>query len=296
MLHTHFNHPNEITGITEDAMNKLFERGITVRNQSVLQRGVNDSPETMTLLVKRLGHVNVHPYYVYVHDLVKGVEDLRTSRRHGALHREARARLDRGLQHADVRRRRARRRRQARRALVRVLRPRDRHQRLHGAEREGRGSTSSTSTRSTSSPRGAEALAEQERTRNRDGDRSRRSEVSISRTRAMTEASPRIDFETHPDRYRHWKLSFDGDVARLALDVREDGGIVPGYALKLNSYDLGVDIELADAIARIRFEHPRTRALVITSAKPRVITGASPRVLQPNARDHITFSMSTPKS
>ena len=79
VLHTHFNHPNEITGITEDAMNKLFERGITVRNQSVLQRGVNDTPETMKLLVKRLGHVNVHPYYVYVHDLVKGVEDLRTT-------------------------------------------------------------------------------------------------------------------------------------------------------------------------------------------------------------------------
>ena len=78
VLHTHFNHPNEITGITEDAMNKLFERGITVRNQAVLQRGVNDTVETMKLLVKRLGHVNVHPYYVYVHDLVKGVEDLRT--------------------------------------------------------------------------------------------------------------------------------------------------------------------------------------------------------------------------
>jgi lysine 2,3-aminomutase len=79
VLHTHFNHPNEITGITEAAMNKLMERGITVRNQSVLQRGVNDSPETMTTLVKRLGYLNVHPYYVYVHDLVKGVEDLRTS-------------------------------------------------------------------------------------------------------------------------------------------------------------------------------------------------------------------------
>ena len=79
VLHTHFNHPNEITGITEDAMGKLFERGIFVRNQSVLQRGVNDSPETMLMLVKRLGHINVHPYYVYVHDLVKGVEDLRTS-------------------------------------------------------------------------------------------------------------------------------------------------------------------------------------------------------------------------
>ena len=79
VLHTHFNHPNEITGITEDAMDKLFERGITVRNQSVLQRGVNDRPRLMKLLVKRLGHVNVHPYYVYQHDLVKGVEDLRTT-------------------------------------------------------------------------------------------------------------------------------------------------------------------------------------------------------------------------
>ncbi|HMC72617.1 MAG TPA: KamA family radical SAM protein, partial [Mycobacteriales bacterium] len=79
VLHTHFNHANEITGITEDAMNKLFERGITVRNQSVLQRGVNDHVETMKLLVKRLGHVNVHPYYVYQHDLVRGVEDLRTT-------------------------------------------------------------------------------------------------------------------------------------------------------------------------------------------------------------------------
>ncbi|MCC6993127.1 MAG: KamA family radical SAM protein [Deltaproteobacteria bacterium] len=78
VLHTHFNHPNEITAITQAAMNRLFERGITVRNQSVLQRGVNDSATTMQLLVKRLGYVNVHPYYVYMHDLVKGVEDLRT--------------------------------------------------------------------------------------------------------------------------------------------------------------------------------------------------------------------------
>jgi lysine 2,3-aminomutase len=79
VLHTHFNHPKEITGITEAAMNRLMERGITVRNQSVLQRGVNDDVDTMKLLVKRLGHVNVHPYYVYMHDLVKGVEDLRTT-------------------------------------------------------------------------------------------------------------------------------------------------------------------------------------------------------------------------
>ena len=79
VLHTHFNHPKEITEITQRAMNLLHERGIFVRNQAVLQRGVNDTVDTMKLLVKRLGHVNVHPYYVYVHDLVKGVEDLRTT-------------------------------------------------------------------------------------------------------------------------------------------------------------------------------------------------------------------------
>jgi lysine 2,3-aminomutase len=79
VLHTHFNHPNEITAITKRALDGVFERGIIVRNQSVLQRGVNDSVATMQLLVKRLGHCQVHPYYVYVHDLVKGVEDLRTT-------------------------------------------------------------------------------------------------------------------------------------------------------------------------------------------------------------------------
>jgi lysine 2,3-aminomutase len=79
VLHTHFNHPREITAITKAAMDKLCERGITVRNQTVLQRRVNDSVETMTLLCRRLGYVNVHPYYIYMHDLVKGVEDLRTT-------------------------------------------------------------------------------------------------------------------------------------------------------------------------------------------------------------------------
>ena len=68
-----------------------------------------------------------------------------------------------------------------------------------------------------------------------------------------------IQFETHPDRYRHWKLSFEGPVARLAMAVREDAGLRPGYQLKLNSYDLGVDIELADAVQRLRFEHPEVR-------------------------------------
>jgi lysine 2,3-aminomutase len=79
VLHTHFNHPNEITEITQLAMNRLFEHGVTVRNQTVLQRGVNDDAPTMTLLLRRLGYVNVQPYYVYQHDLVRGVDDLRTS-------------------------------------------------------------------------------------------------------------------------------------------------------------------------------------------------------------------------
>lgn len=79
VLHTHFNHPSEITEITARALGVLFERGITVRSQSVLIRGVNDDAATMTMLVKRLGWLNVHPYYVYLHDLVRGVEDLRTT-------------------------------------------------------------------------------------------------------------------------------------------------------------------------------------------------------------------------
>jgi benzoyl-CoA-dihydrodiol lyase len=78
-----------------------------------------------------------------------------------------------------------------------------------------------------------------------------------------------IRFETAPPDYRHWRLAFDGPVATLAMDVQEDGGLLPGYVLKLNSYDLGVDIELADAISRLRFEHPEVRALVITSLRER---------------------------
>jgi lysine 2,3-aminomutase len=79
VLHTHFNAPEEITEITRRALQILFERGIVVRNQSVLIRGVNDDPQRMQRLVKRLGFVNVHPYYVYMHDMVKGLEDLRTT-------------------------------------------------------------------------------------------------------------------------------------------------------------------------------------------------------------------------
>lgn len=79
-----------------------------------------------------------------------------------------------------------------------------------------------------------------------------------------------VDFQTAPAFYRHWKLSIEDRVATLAMDVREDAGIRPGYKLKLNSYDLGVDIELHDALQRIRFEHPEVGSVVITSAKPRV--------------------------
>jgi benzoyl-CoA-dihydrodiol lyase len=79
-----------------------------------------------------------------------------------------------------------------------------------------------------------------------------------------------ISFATHPDRYNHWKLAFDGAVATLALDIDEDKGIAPGYKLKLNSYDLGVDIELHDAMNRIRFEHPEVKTVVITSGKTRM--------------------------
>jgi len=83
-------------------------------------------------------------------------------------------------------------------------------------------------------------------------------------------ALPTVTFDTDPGRYRHWRLSFDGPIATLAMDVQEDGGLSSDYRLKLNSYDLGVDIELADAIQRIRFEHPEVRAVVITSVKERV--------------------------
>jgi benzoyl-CoA-dihydrodiol lyase len=86
-----------------------------------------------------------------------------------------------------------------------------------------------------------------------------------------TASTEPIRFETHPDRYRHWRLElpseYGGAVARLVMDVKEDGGLLPGYPLKLNSYDLGVDLELADALQRIRFEHPEVKAVVVTSGK-----------------------------
>ncbi|CAG9250390.1 2,3-epoxybenzoyl-CoA dihydrolase [Paraburkholderia unamae] len=88
---------------------------------------------------------------------------------------------------------------------------------------------------------------------------------------AETAVAPqRVDYRTDPSQYRHWKLAFDGPVATLGIDIAEDGGIREGYKLKLNSYDLGVDIELHDALQRIRFEHPEVRTVVLTSLKDRV--------------------------
>jgi benzoyl-CoA-dihydrodiol lyase len=103
----------------------------------------------------------------------------------------------------------------------------------------------------------------------------------------MTEAvqaeavhTERVDFRASPDRYKHWRLSTDGPVATLTMDVDEQGGLVPGYELKLNSYDLGVDIELYDAVQRLRFEHPEVRTVVITSGKPKIFcAGANIRML-----------------
>src|SRR5436190_4204991 len=89
-----------------------------------------------------------------------------------------------------------------------------------------------------------------------------------------------VDFRTEPSRYRHWTLSFDGPVATLAMAVQEDGGLRPGYELKLNSYDLGVDIELYDALQRLRFEHPEVGAVILTSGNDRVFcAGANIRML-----------------
>ena len=99
---------------------------------------------------------------------------------------------------------------------------------------------------------------------------------------APTPAAPpaHVDFQVAPERYRHWRLSVDGPVATLTMDVDEHGGLVPGYELKLNSYDLGVDIELYDAVQRLRFEHPQVRTVVMTSGKEKIFcAGANIRML-----------------
>jgi benzoyl-CoA-dihydrodiol lyase len=97
----------------------------------------------------------------------------------------------------------------------------------------------------------------------------------------------RVSFATSPDQYKHWKLTFDGNVARLAMDVSENDTLNPGYELKLNSYDLGVDIELYDAIQRLRFEHPEIGCVVLCSNKPNVFcAGANIRMLGKSTHDH----------
>src|SRR6476660_1170192 len=98
----------------------------------------------------------------------------------------------------------------------------------------------------------------------------------------QTEAvhTERVDFRVRPDRYKHWRLSTDGPVATLTMDVDEQGGLVPGYELKMNSYDLGVDIELYDAVQRLRFEHPEVKAVVIAGGLERMFcAGANIRML-----------------
>jgi benzoyl-CoA-dihydrodiol lyase len=104
---------------------------------------------------------------------------------------------------------------------------------------------------------------------------------------ALANGKTRIDFQTEPARYRHWRLKIDGDIATLLMDVDEKAGLFEGYELKLNSYDLGVDIELADALERLRFEHPKVRVVVLRSGKPRVFSaGANIRMLAGASHAH----------
>ena len=102
---------------------------------------------------------------------------------------------------------------------------------------------------------------------------------------------PIINFDAHPDRYKHWRMQIDGRVATLTLDVDEKAGIRTGYELKLNSYDLGVDIELHDAVQRLRFEHPEVGAVVITSAKDRVFSAGAniPMLAAARHADKVNF-------
>jgi benzoyl-CoA-dihydrodiol lyase len=105
--------------------------------------------------------------------------------------------------------------------------------------------------------------------------------------RVLANGAKHIDFQTDPSRYRHWKLDVAGDVATLTMDVDENGGLFEGYQLKLNSYDLGVDIELADAVQRLRFEHPQVKVVLLRSAKNRVFcAGANIRMLAGSTHAH----------
>src|ERR1700722_8203432 len=105
--------------------------------------------------------------------------------------------------------------------------------------------------------------------------------------RPLANGQARNDIQTEPSRYRHWKLTIDGDVATLLLDVDEKGALFEGYELKLNSYDLGVDIELADAIGRLRFKHPNVRVVLLPPPKQRVFgPGATTRMRAGESHAH----------
>src|SRR5918995_2221248 len=105
--------------------------------------------------------------------------------------------------------------------------------------------------------------------------------------RKLTNGKSRIDFQTDPSKYRHWQIDVGGEIATLLMDVDEKGTLFEGYELKLNSYDLGVDIELADALERLRFEHPQVRVVLLRSGKPRVFcAGANIRMLASATHAH----------
>src|SRR5882757_5222201 len=105
--------------------------------------------------------------------------------------------------------------------------------------------------------------------------------------RKLANSARYIDFQTEPSKYRHWKLDVAGDVATLTMDVDENGGLFEGYLLKLNSYDLSVDIELADVVQRLRFEHPEVKVVLLRSAKNRVFcAGANIRMLAGSTHAH----------
>src|ERR1700723_1233969 len=105
--------------------------------------------------------------------------------------------------------------------------------------------------------------------------------------RVLAGGARHIDFQTDPSRYRHWKINVDGEVATLIMDVDENSGLFEGYQLKLNSYDLGVDIELADAVQRLRFEHPNVKVVILRSGKNRVFcAGANIRMLAGSTHAH----------
>src|SRR5437660_11023213 len=116
--------------------------------------------------------------------------------------------------------------------------------------------------------------------------------------RVLANGARHIHFQTDPSRFRHWKLEVDGDVATLTMDVDENGGLFEGYQLKLNSYDLGVDIELADAVQRLRFEHPGVKVALLRSAENRVFcAGANIRMLAGPTHAHtVHFCMFADKS